>query len=94
VSALVALVLYPVSFARELPHGNRSVWEFGWVRKSNHRLRVEPSSNFNCSKAYGVAWGAAIFLFGASVLLMCDKEAEEVYYKERDVHLAEKSGTN
>lgn len=31
VSALVALVLYPVSFARELPHGNRSVWEFGWV---------------------------------------------------------------
>ena len=41
-----------------------------------------------------MAWGAAIFLFGASVLLMCDKEAEEVYYKERDVHMAEKSGTN
>ena len=33
VSALVALVLYPVSFARELPQGNRSVWEFGWVNK-------------------------------------------------------------
>nr|CAG4646686.1 EOG090X0HIV [Macrothrix elegans] len=71
VAALVALVLYPVCFARELSHGNRAVWEFGW--------------------AYGVAWGAAIFLFGASVLLMCDKEAEEVYYKERDVHLAEKA---
>lgn len=41
--------------------------------------------------AYGVAWGAAIFLFGASVLLMCDKESEEVYYKERDVNLAEKA---
>lgn len=38
VSALVALVLYPVSFARELPHGNRSVWEFGWVTKTNHRF--------------------------------------------------------
>lgn len=50
--------------------------------------------NNNFFKAYGVAWGAAIFLFGASVLLMCDKEAEEVYYKERDVHLAEKSGAN
>jgi multidrug efflux pump subunit AcrB len=96
VSALVALVLYPVSFARELPHGNRSVWEFGWVKKkkSNLHFWVEPRLNFNCLKAYGVAWGAAIFLFGASVLLMCDKEAEEVYYKERDVHLAEKSGTN
>lgn len=31
VSSLVALVLYPVSFARELPQGNRSIWEFGWV---------------------------------------------------------------
>lgn len=71
VAALIALVLYPVCFARELPQGNRPIWEFGW--------------------AYGVAWGAAIFLFGASVLLMCDKEAEEVYYKERDVHHSEKA---
>lgn len=71
VSALVALVIYPVCFASELSQGNRPVWEFGW--------------------AYGVAWGAAIFLFGASVLLMCDKEAEEVYYKERDVRMAEKA---
>nr|CAG4642167.1 EOG090X0HIV [Eurycercus lamellatus] len=74
VSVLVALVLYPVCFARELPQSNRNVWEFGW--------------------AYGVAWGAAIFLFGASVLLMCDKEAEEVYYKERDVHATEKAAAN
>lgn len=42
-------------------------------------------------QAYGVAWGAAIFLFGASVLLMLDKEADEVYYKERDVVMAEKT---
>nr|CAG4638831.1 EOG090X0HIV [Cyclestheria hislopi] len=71
IAALVALVLYPVCFAREMTQGYRDVWEFGW--------------------AYGVAWGAAIFLFGASVLLMCDKEAEEVYYKERDVHLGGKA---
>lgn len=65
ITALIALVIYPVFFAQELSLGNRTVWEFGW--------------------AYGVAWGAAIFLFGATVLLMCDKESEEVYYKERDV---------
>nr|CAG4645920.1 EOG090X0HIV [Lynceus sp. MCZ IZ 141354] len=42
--------------------------------------------------AYGVAWGAAIFLFGACVLLMCDKEAEELYYKERNLQfVSEKS---
>ncbi|XP_065173406.1 transmembrane protein 47 isoform X3 [Atheta coriaria] len=35
--------------------------------------------------AYGVGWGAAIFLFGGIVLLMCDKESEEIYYKERKI---------
>ncbi|KDR21444.1 transmembrane protein 47 isoform X3 [Zootermopsis nevadensis] len=35
--------------------------------------------------AYGVGWGAAIFLFGGVVLLLCDKESEEIYYKERKI---------
>ncbi|KAI5710344.1 hypothetical protein M8J75_007877 [Diaphorina citri] len=35
--------------------------------------------------AYGVGWGASIFLFGGIVLLLLDKESEEVYYKERKV---------
>lgn len=35
--------------------------------------------------AYGVGWGAAIFLFGAVILLLCDKESEEIYYKERKI---------
>lgn len=35
--------------------------------------------------AYGVVWGAAIFLIGGIVLLLCDKENEEIYYKERKV---------
>lgn len=35
--------------------------------------------------AYGVGWGAAIFLFGGVILLMCDKESEEIYYKERKI---------
>ncbi|XP_045517320.1 transmembrane protein 47 isoform X3 [Pieris brassicae] len=41
--------------------------------------------------AYGVGWGAAIFLFGAVVLLLCDKESEELYYKERKVVSGEAS---
>jgi len=39
--------------------------------------------------AYGVGWGAAIFLFGAVVLLLCDQEEEELYYKERTIMHAE-----
>ncbi|RWS16235.1 transmembrane protein-like protein [Dinothrombium tinctorium] len=35
--------------------------------------------------AYGVGWGAAIFLFGSILLLLCDKETEEIYYKERTI---------
>ncbi|XP_018326807.1 uncharacterized protein LOC108738076 [Agrilus planipennis] len=65
VSILIALIIYPVCFARELNLGNRTIWEFGW--------------------AYGVGWGAAIFLFGGVVLLMCDKENEQIYYKERKI---------
>ncbi|XP_037090069.1 transmembrane protein 47-like isoform X2 [Pollicipes pollicipes] len=34
---------------------------------------------------YGVGWGAAIFLFGGVILLLCDKESEEIYYKERTI---------
>ncbi|XP_064642132.1 transmembrane protein 47-like isoform X2 [Lineus longissimus] len=33
--------------------------------------------------AYGMAWGATIFCFGAAILLLLDKESEEIYYKEK-----------
>jgi len=38
--------------------------------------------------SYGVAWGAALFAFGSSLLLICDKEHEEIYYKEKTVYAA------
>ncbi|XP_015110168.1 transmembrane protein 47 isoform X1 [Diachasma alloeum] len=44
--------------------------------------------------AYGVGWGAAIFLFGGVVLLFCDKESEEIYYKERKIVREEVTGGN
>lgn len=65
VSLLIALIIYPASFASEIEQSNRQVWEFGW--------------------AYGVGWGAGIFLFGGILLLLCDKETEEIYYKERTI---------
>ncbi|KAF7989095.1 hypothetical protein HCN44_007405 [Aphidius gifuensis] len=44
--------------------------------------------------AYGVVWGAAIFLIGGIVLLLCDKESEEIYYKERKVVREDVTGGN
>ena len=34
---------------------------------------------------YGAAWSSLIFLFVGEVLLLCDRESEEVFYKEKDV---------
>lgn len=32
---------------------------------------------------YGVAWGATIFILGAAILLLVDKESEEIFYREK-----------
>jgi len=35
---------------------------------------------------YGVAWGATIFSLGAAIILLCDKETEEIFYREKTYH--------
>jgi len=50
---------------------------------STERLFVVGTWEFGW--AYGVGWGASIFLFGGILLLLCDKESEEIYYKERTI---------
>src|SRR3569832_2217019 len=35
---------------------------------------------------YGLAWGSAAFTFSAALVLICDKEHEEVYYKEKTIY--------
>lgn len=42
--------------------------------------------NWDFDWSYGVAWGAMLFTFGASLLLICDKEHDEVYYKEKTIY--------
>uniref|UniRef100_A0A915KDI1 Uncharacterized protein n=1 Tax=Romanomermis culicivorax TaxID=13658 RepID=A0A915KDI1_ROMCU len=37
---------------------------------------------------YGVAWGSVLFTAGACILLLCDKEQEEIYYKEKTIYTA------
>lgn len=82
-SLLVALILYPVCFASELSLGNRAVWEFGWAYGVGEFVK-HIFFFFEILYIY-LGWGAAIFLFGAVVLLLCDKESEEIFYKERKI---------
>merc|ERR1719184_63020 len=34
---------------------------------------------------YGATWGSIILIFASVVLLICDRESEEIFYKERQV---------
>ncbi|KAH7636499.1 uncharacterized protein LOC124498413 [Dermatophagoides farinae] len=77
---IVSLTLYPAFFYSELHHTN-----------------MVPSNrpHWYFGWAYGVGWGAAIFLVGAILLLVCDKETEEIYYQERTiVHAGNGGGAN
>lgn len=92
IALLVALILYPVCFAAEL---NLGKYRISYSPALSYDTTISLSLSFSLSKgnrpvwefgwAYGVGWGAAIFLFGAVVLLLCDKESEEIYYKERKI---------
>ncbi|KAH8316046.1 hypothetical protein KR074_010520, partial [Drosophila pseudoananassae] len=83
-AVLSALIVYPVCFAGELSLGmalfssRETVFLINISSPGNRRV-------WEFGWAYGVGWGAAIFLFGAVVLLLCDKESEEIYYKERKI---------
>ena len=43
------------------------------------------------SWAYGLAWGGCIFLIGAAILLLVDKESEEIFYREKTFYPPESS---
>lgn len=38
--------------------------------------------------SYGVAWSATLFLFAGSIILIYDRNKEEIYYREK-IYLAE-----
>jgi len=42
--------------------------------------------NWEFDWSYGIAWGSMLFAFGATLLLICDKEHEEVYMKEKTIY--------
>lgn len=42
--------------------------------------------NWEFDWSYGIAWSAMLSTFAATLLLICDKEHEEVYYKEKTIY--------
>lgn len=63
---LLALLLYPVGFV---------------LRWTALEGPAGTTHLWQFGWAYGVAWGAAVFLCAAAVLLICDRESEQVYVR-------------
>jgi len=42
---------------------------------------------------YGATWGSIILIFASVVLLICDRESEEIFYKERQIEEEEEEET-
>lgn len=47
-----------------------------------NELEEENESTWYFGWSYGAGWGASIFLFASGILLICDRNREEVFYKE------------
>jgi hypothetical protein len=83
---ITALILFPSMFMQEIRDRDKDVWYFGWVCLLLFPLRSHLKLTafvYGIEKAYGVAWGATIFLFGGSMVLICDRNKEEIYYREK-----------
>ncbi|KAK0395760.1 hypothetical protein QR680_001415 [Steinernema hermaphroditum] len=52
-----------------------------YVRRNDYGVR-----NWDFDWSYGIAWGATVFSFAASLLMICDKEHEDIYYKEKTMY--------
>jgi len=65
ISLLLAAIIYPVQFSKDLANGGARTYTFGF--------------------GYGATWGCIILIFASVVLLICDRESEEIFYKERQV---------
>jgi len=64
---LSAVIVYPVMFIKEL---------------DGYRVKFN-ITQWYFSWSYGIAWGAAIFLFGSAVLLAIGKETASIEYREK-----------
>ena len=48
-----------------------------------------PEREWNFGFGFGASWMCVILMFMSEVLLICDRESEEIFYKERDAEEGE-----
>merc|ERR1712013_465079 len=96
IALLLAAIIYPVQFSKDLDKHSEDSDDDG----DGVEDHVDDDSDgnedddddadartytFGFGFGYGATWGSIILIFASVVLLICDRESEEIFYKERQV---------
>jgi len=96
VVALIALtlaaIIYPVKFSSDLANDgdddNDGIPDDEDEDDDNDGIDDEDEGGprtYEFGFGYGATWGSIILIFASVVLLICDRESEEIFYKERQI---------
>merc|ERR1719389_1051870 len=101
VVALIALtlaaIIYPVQFSKDLANDdvdedddNDGIDDDEDEDDDNDGIEDEFDHEgtdrvYELGFGYGATWGSIVLIFASVVLLICDRESEEIFYKERQI---------
>jgi len=99
IALLLAAIIYPVQFSKDLANEDADDDGDGIPDSQdddddNDGVEDEGEDDddddagartYTFGFGYGATWGSIILIFASVVLLICDRESEEIFYKERQV---------
>jgi len=96
IALLLAAIIYPVQFSKDLDKHSEDSDDDGDGVEDHVDDDSDGDGNedddddadartYTFGFGYGATWGSIILIFASVVLLICDRESEEIFYKERQV---------
>jgi len=98
IALLLSAIIYPVQFSKDLANDSEDPDDDndgisdakdqdadGDGKDDDGELDEAQARVYSFGFGYGATWGSIILIFASVVLLICDRESEEIFYKERQV---------
>jgi len=93
IALLLAAIIYPVQFSKDLANEDSDDDNDGVEDDEDEDDDGDGKEDdeeagartYTFGFGYGATWGSIILIFASVVLLICDRESEEIFYKERQV---------
>jgi len=97
IALLLAAIIYPVQFSKDIANDaedgdddNDGIPDDEDEDDDNDGVDDEDDleggdRTYVLGFGYGATWGSIILIFASVVLLICDRESEEIFYKERQI---------